>query len=57
MLMLKTISSGSCGNSYSLICDKEILMLDLGVNSIEIKKNIDFRVTNIVGCLITHKHT
>ena len=57
MLMLKTIATGSSGNSYALICDRQILLLDLGVSSMEIKKTIDFRVSDVVGCLITHKHT
>lgn len=56
MLMLKTIATGSSGNSYALMNDSEILLLDLGVNAKVIKKAIDFRVSNIAGCLVTHKH-
>lgn len=56
MLMLKTIATGSSGNSYALMNDNEILLLDLGVNARVIKKEIDFRVSDIVGCLVTHKH-
>jgi len=54
--MLKTIATGSSGNSYALMNDNEILLLDLGVNARVIKKEIDFRVSDIVGCLVTHKH-
>lgn len=56
MLICKTIATGSSGNSYALMNDNEILLLDLGVNAKLIKKAIDFRVSNIVGCLVTHKH-
>lgn len=56
MLMLKTIATGSSGNCYALMNDKEILLLDLGVSEKTIKKAIDFRVSDIVGCLVTHKH-
>jgi len=56
MLMLKTIATGSSGNSYALMNDNEILLLDLGVNARVIKKEIDFRVSDIVGCLVTNKH-
>ena len=56
MLMLKTIATGSSGNSYALMKDSEILLLDLGVSAKVIKKAIDFRVSNIAGCLVTHKH-
>lgn len=57
MLKLKTISTGSIGNSYALICDDEVLLLDLGVSSMEIKKSLDFKISNIVGCIVTHGHT
>lgn len=56
MLMLKTIATGSSGNSYALMSEKEILLIDCGVNVIEIKKAIDFRVSNVVGCVVSHKH-
>lgn len=56
MIMLKTIATGSSGNCYALIADNEILLLDLGVSSKEIKRAIDFRVTDISGCLVTHSH-
>lgn len=54
--MLKTIATGSSGNSYALMNDKEILLLDLGVSERIIKKAIDYRVSDIAGCLVTHKH-
>lgn len=56
MIMLKTIATGSSGNSYALMNDKEILLLDLGVSEKVIKRAIDFRVSDIVGCLVSHGH-
>lgn len=56
MLICKTIATGSSGNAYAFMNDKEILLLDLGVSEKVIKKAIDFRVSDIVGCLVTHKH-
>lgn len=56
MLMLKTIATGSNGNSYALMSGNEILLLDLGVSAREIKKSIDYRVSDIVGCCVSHKH-
>ena len=55
-MFLRTISTGSKGNSYALFHNQEILLLDLGVSATEIKKNIDFRISDVVGCLVTHKH-
>lgn len=54
--MLKTIATGSNGNSYALMNDNGILLLDLGVSAKVIKKAVDFRVSDIVCCLVTHKH-
>lgn len=56
MIMLKVISSGSSGNSYALCADNEILLLDLGVKAVDIKKSIDFRISDVVACLVTHNH-
>lgn len=56
MLMLKTTATGSSGNCYALMNDNEILLLDLGVSEKVIKKAIDFRISDIAGCLVTHKH-
>lgn len=54
--MLKTIATGSSGNSYALMNDKEILLLDLGVSAKVIKKAIDFRISDVVGAVVTHSH-
>lgn len=56
MFMLKVIATGSSGNSYALMSDKEILLLDLGVSAKLIKQTVDYRVSDIVGCVLSHKH-
>lgn len=56
VLVLKTIATGSSGNSYVLMSDEEILLIDCGVNVMEIKKAIDFKISNVVGCIVSHKH-
>lgn len=56
MAMLKTIGTGSKGNSYSVVTDGGILLLDLGVSDRIIKREIDYRVSDITACLITHCH-
>lgn len=54
--MLKTIATGSSGNCYALMNDKEILLLDLGVSEKVIKKAIDFRISDVVGAVVSHEH-
>lgn len=56
MLICKTIATGSSGNSYALMKDNEIFLLDLGVNAKVIKKAIDFRISDVVGAVATHSH-
>lgn len=55
-MLLKCIASGSSGNSYALISGKEILLIEAGVRLLEVKRNIDFQISNVVGCVITHEH-
>lgn len=56
MLSLKTISTGSKGNSYILKNNNDILLLDLGVTEKEIKKAIDFKISDVAGCVVSHGH-
>lgn len=56
-MLLRTIATGSSGNSYVLISNTgEILLLDLGVPEKTIKKGIDWKISNVVGTVISHGH-
>ena len=56
-MLLRTIATGSSGNSYVLISNTgEILLLDLGVSEKTIKKGIDWKISNVVGAVISHEH-
>jgi len=54
--MLKTIATGSGGNCYTLMNDNEILLIDLGVSAREIKRGINYRISDVVGCIVSHEH-
>lgn len=54
---LKTISTGSKGNCYILENKTEALLIECGVKFSEVKKALDFDVSKIVGCIITHEHS
>ena len=57
MMKLKCIATGSTGNTYALISNTgEILLLDLGVSEKTIKKGIDWKISNVVGAVISHGH-
>ena len=53
---LKILSSSSAGNCYVLDNGKEALVIEAGVSFSEVKKAVDFDISRIVGCLISHEH-
>ena len=55
-MRLIVVNSNSSGNAYALDSDKEILLLEAGCRLSEVKKAIDYRLKDVVGCLITHNH-
>ena len=55
---LKVIKTGSVGNCYILKSDSgEILLLDCGVPVQSIKVAVDFQVSQIKGCIVSHVHS
>lgn len=56
MLNLKILASGSSGNCYLLLAENETLILDCGIPIMEIKKGLDFDLSKVVGCVVTHAH-
>jgi len=55
-MKLKVLGSGSKGNAYLLENEEEALLIECGVNIMEIKKAIDFKVNKISGAICTHEH-
>lgn len=56
-MFVRCIGSGSSGNSYALVdSDNKILLLDLGMAVREIKRAIDYRISDVVGAVVTHAH-
>ena len=55
-MKIKIIGTGSAGNSYALLFGDEILLIEAGMKLIDVKKAIDFDISKVVGCLITHEH-
>ena len=55
-MKLIVINSNSAGNAYALDTGKEILLLESGCKMADVKRAIDFRISDVVGCLVTHEH-
>lgn len=54
--MIKVVATGSSGNSYIIQAGEEILLLELGINFKNIKKELGFNLNNVVGALVSHEH-
>lgn len=56
MIEIKSLSSGSKGNCYRITNGSTPLLLECGIPFKEIQKGLDFKVSEIAGCLISHEH-
>ena len=55
-MKLQIINTGSAGNCYILSNCTTTLMLECGVHMKEIKQALDFDLSKVSGCLVTHEH-
>lgn len=55
-MKLIVINSNSAGNSYALDAGGEILLLEAGCKMADVKRAINFRLQDVVGCVVTHCH-
>jgi phosphoribosyl 1,2-cyclic phosphodiesterase len=53
---LKIIGSNSKGNSYILGDDNSALLIECGVKFSKIKEALDFNISKVDACLVTHEH-
>lgn len=56
MLNFETLGSSSKGNCYIIRTSKEVLILECGLHYQKILQALNFNLTNVVGCLVTHEH-
>lgn len=56
-MRMKVVGTGSSGNCYLLFDDEgRALVLDCGVKLESVKKALDFNVSCISGCFVSHSH-
>jgi len=51
-----TLASGSSGNCYRVSDGKTPLLIECGIRFPEIRRKVGFKLSQIVGCLISHEH-
>lgn len=56
MIDITVLASGSRGNCYWLTDGRTPLLLEAGIQFKEIQKQLNFRVSELAGCLISHEH-
>lgn len=56
MMNLKVVSSGSIGNCYILENKTDALLIECGTSWKRTKQALNFDVSKVSGCLITHEH-
>lgn len=53
---IKVLASGSSGNAYRISDGKTSLLLDAGIPLKAIQVGLNFKVSQIQGCFVTHSH-
>jgi ribonuclease BN (tRNA processing enzyme) len=56
MAELRVLGSSSEGNCYIIDCGYEQLIVELGVHFDDVLRELDFDISKVSGCLVTHKH-
>lgn len=53
---IMTIASGSKGNAYVISSGRSKLLVECGINFDVIRKALNFDLSDVSGCLISHEH-
>jgi len=55
-MKLRCLGSGSSGNCYLLEASDGVLIIEMGISPLEVKKALRFDLSKVRGCLISHRH-
>lgn len=55
-MKLSVLGSSSKGNCYILENRDEALIIEVGISIKDLKKSLNFNISKVVGCLVTHQH-
>lgn len=55
-MKLTVLASGSVANSYLIHNENEVLLIEAGVRLSKVKQALNFDLSHIVGCLVSHAH-
>ena len=57
MININTIASSSSGNCYILDDGEDKLLIECGISINKIKQAMNFKLTDAIGCLVSHSHS
>lgn len=55
-MLLTVLNSGSAGNGYMLSNGSETLIIECGIDILQVKKELDFDISSIIGAIVSHAH-
>ncbi|HOR77867.1 MAG TPA: MBL fold metallo-hydrolase [Anaerolineaceae bacterium] len=56
MITVKPLASGSKGNAYHITDGRSPLLLEVGITWKQIQQGLNFKTSELAGCLISHEH-
>jgi len=56
MIEIRSLGSSSAGNAYRITDGHTSLLLEAGLKYRDLQRALDFRVSRLDGCLISHEH-
>lgn len=56
MIEITALASSSKGNCYRVTDGSTPILMECGINYREIQKGLNFRMSEVAGCLISHEH-
>jgi phosphoribosyl 1,2-cyclic phosphodiesterase len=56
VIEITPLASSSAGNAYKITDGQTVLLLEAGIRFRDIQRAMDFRLSHVGGCLITHEH-
>jgi len=56
MARIITVGSSSIGNAYAIDAGGEILLLEAGCKMADVKRQINYRLNDVVGVCVSHSH-
>lgn len=56
MITITPLASSSAGNAYRITDGKTALLLEAGIRFKDIQRALQFKVSGLSGCLISHEH-